>query len=413
MIQIISYDEKLKNILSKNKDIKLTTFENYQSFDMYDINIINLNCDSIWKCNDYNVSYLNGRDDLIPLKQSLKSCSTRVIIVMPTNYTFYYKKIYDGSFKNSKKLKNLSSIITKLLRDYIYDEMPEYIYDKCKTTINNFVFNSDFYFDNIEEKDILLISDNGKKVNTFINDNLIITTLDIFDYEPNENLIEKLNTYINKVCKTDEKDLLPPWINEIYFFNDKEYIDKIEDAKIKINELKKEISESQLMLDKNNKIKSILYKTGNDLNNEVIKILEDILEEHNSFDDIYEEDYKFISDNTTFIVETKGLNNEVSGKNVTDAFSHLTIYEDNLEKQNKKEETKCLFFVASERKKNICDRNEINSRQETIAKRNNTLIIDTPTLLKIYEDFLNKKITKEDIVKIFKEQFGVIKYRSC
>lgn len=144
------------------------------------------------------------------------------------------------------------------------------------------------------------------------------------------------------------------------------------------------------------------------LENKDIKVT--TFSDYQSFD-MYEEDYKFISDNTTFIVETKGLNNEVSGQNVTDAFSHLTIYEDKLEKENKEEKTKCLFFVASERKKNIKDRKKINSRQETIAKRNNTLIIDTPTFLNIYEDFLNNKISKEDIIKIFKEQFGVIDYK--
>ena len=70
-----------------------------------------------------------------------------------------------------------------------------------------------------------------------------------------------------------------------------------------------------------------------------------------------------------------------------------------------------MFFVASERKKKINERKKINSRQETIAKRNNTLIIDTPTFLNIYEDFLNNKISKDKIIKIFKEQFGVIDYK--
>ena len=74
------------------------------------------------------------------------------------------------------------------------------------------------------------------------------------------------------------------------------------------------------------------------------------------------------------------------------------------------EATKCLFFVASQRKLKISERKKVNQRQETIAKRNNTLIIDTPAFLNIYEDFLNQKISKDEIIKIFKEQFGVINY---
>lgn len=411
MIQIVSYDEKMKNIFSENSNIKITTFSDYQSFDMYNINIINLNCDSIWKCDSSQINTLNIKDDLIPLKQSIKSCNNKIIIVMPINHTFYYKKSYNGNYIESKKLKNLSTIVTKMLRDYVCEEIPDYVYDKCKTTIDNFEFNSDFYFNEINENNILLISDNGNKVNTFISDNLIITTLDIFGYKSNENPNEKLNTYINNIYKSDDEELLPDWLNEIQFFDDKKYIDKIEKSKKEIEKLKEEINKNQQKLNDNNKIKGILYKTGDDLNKEIINILEDILKEHNDFDDVYEEDYKFISNNTTFLVETKGLNNEVSGQNVTDAFSHLTIYEDNLEKQNIIEDTKCLFFVASERKKCISERKKINSRQETIAKRNNTLIIDTPTFLNIYEDFLNKKILKDEIIKMFKEQFGVIKYQ--
>lgn len=411
MIQIVSYDEKMKNIFSENSNIKITTFSDYQSFDMYNINIINLNCDSIWKCDSSQINTLNIKDDLIPLKQSIKSCNNKIIIVMPINHTFYYKKSYNGNYIESKKLKNLSTIVTKMLRDYVCEEIPDYVYDKCKTTIDNFEFNSDFYFNEINENNILLISDNGNKVNTFISDNLIITTLDIFGYKSNENPNEKLNTYINNIYKSDDEELLPDWLNEIQFFDDKKYIDKIEKSKKEIEKLKEEINKNQQKLNDNNKIKGILYKTGDDLNKEIINILDDILKEHNDFDDVYEEDYKFISNNTTFLVETKGLNNEVSGQNVTDAFSHLTIYEDNLEKQNIIEDTKCLFFVASERKKCISERKKINSRQETIAKRNNTLIIDTPTFLNIYEDFLNKKISKDEIIKMFKEQFGVIKYQ--
>ena len=40
MIQIISLNDNLKNNFFDNKNVKVTTFSDYQSFDMYDINII-------------------------------------------------------------------------------------------------------------------------------------------------------------------------------------------------------------------------------------------------------------------------------------------------------------------------------------------------------------------------------------
>lgn len=411
MIQIICSNYNLKNNFLGYKDIIVTTFSNYESFDMYDINIINLNSSEIWKCDNSQITKINIKDDLVPLKQSIKSSNTKILIAMPMNYTFYYNySFYKNMFVNNKQLKSLNVEVTKFLKDYICDEILEYTYDKCKTTINGFIFDSDFYFNDIDKEKILLVSNNSNKVNTYISNNIVITTVNLFEFKTEENAYEKLVSFINNIYVNENQETLPSWIDDIIFFDDEVYINKIKHSQKEIKKLEKEIKENQLKLEKNNKIKGILYKTGNELNKEIIDILEDILKEHNNFNDVYEEDYKFINNNTTFIVETKGLNNEVTGQNVTDAFSHLTIYEDKLEKENRKEETKCLFFVASERKKMINERKKINSRQETIAKRNNTLIIDTPTFLNIYEDFLNKKISKEEIIQMFKEQFGVISY---
>lgn len=411
MIQIISLNNDLQSDFENNKNIDVKTFSDYESFDRYDVNIINLNSPDIWEFNDRNVSGLNIQDDLIPLKQSIKSSKAKTIILMPQNYTFYYYYMsYDGHFLKSKQLKSISQSVSNILNDYICDEILEYTYERCKTTINGFKFNSDFYFNDINTEDILLTSDKGNKVNTYFYENVIITTLNVLESNSKDNAYEKLNSFITAVCKPKNKEAAPSWIEEVKFFGDEKYLDNIEQSKKEIERLEKEINENKLKLDENNKVKSILYETGTELNKEIVNILEDILKEHNEFKDIYEEDYKFISDNTTFIVETKGLNNEVSGQNVTDAFSHLTIYEDKLEQENKVETTKCLFFVASQRKLRISERKKVNQRQETIAKRNNTLIIDTPTFLNIYEDFLNQKISKDEIIKIFKEQFGVINY---
>ena len=83
MIQIISLNKNLQSDFESNKDIDVTTFSDYESFDRYDVNIITLNSPDIWKFNDTNVYGLNIRDDLMPLKQSIKSSNAKTIILMP------------------------------------------------------------------------------------------------------------------------------------------------------------------------------------------------------------------------------------------------------------------------------------------------------------------------------------------
>ena len=141
-------------------------------------------------------------------------------------------------------------------------------------------------------------------------------------------------------------------------------------------------------------------------------MLSEIFEYDNSdFEDTYEEDGRVKLEDITFIIETKGLNNEISGHNVSDACNHLIVYEDKLEQDNIIENAKCLFIVAYERNKNPHDRVEIKDRIEKIAKANNTLIIDTRVFLNIFEDFLNNKLEKDKIKEIFKNNVGILRYK--
>lgn len=175
--------------------------------------------------------------------------------------------------------------------------------------------------------------------------------------------------------------------------------------------MNKESDKYKERLLENNKIKSILYKSGNDLALEVNKLLGKILDyDLSNFNYVFEEDCLIKLDDITYVVETKGLNNEVAGTDVTKAFNHEVIYEDKLESEKKEENVKCLFIVASERKKKVSDRKKINERQIKIAKRNDTLIIPTQILLEMYNDFINKNISREEIKSIFLKQNGLIKY---
>lgn len=154
-----------------------------------------------------------------------------------------------------------------------------------------------------------------------------------------------------------------------------------------------------------------MFESGDILANQINKMLSKIFDyDMTAFKDIYEEDGLIKLDDITFVIETKGLNNEISGHNVSDAGNHLIMYEDKLEENGISENAKCLFIVAYERNKNINDRVDIKDRIIKIAQANNTLIVDTRIFLEIYEDFLNKNINKEEIKNLFKDNIGVLKY---
>lgn len=61
-----------------------------------------------------------------------------------------------------------------------------------------------------------------------------------------------------------------------------------------------------------------------------------------------------------------------------------------------------------ERTKDIMLRDEINKMQIDLAVKNDTLIIDSKTLLTIYERLLQGKITKKEVIDYIKCSSGIV-----
>lgn len=410
MIQIITKETYKYKSKFKNKEIVISDFKTYKSFDLYDINIIDLSSDSLWYSNSADGAYLNDKSDLAPIKNSINTSESRILLLFPLNsYFYYYRSTYTDKFLKSEQLKSIKGKFKQFISNYIYEPLPEFDYEKGITKIDGETFESDFYF---KEKTGLIYSEKSKKVNTILLKNgLVASTLSIFELSENGDVEKRLFILLNKIGFLLKNEEIPEWVEEIQFYNDNIYIKEIEKCNEKISELTKEIEKNNQYLKINYQYKSILYSSGNTLAEQINKMLIKIFNLTEDFKDIYEEDFNFKVDDITYVVETKGLNNEVSGQNVSDAYNHLIIYDDKLEQQGIIEKTKCLFFVASERKRKIEERQKIKERQITIAKRNKTLIIDTPTFYKMFEDFLQGKLSAKDIHTMFKEQDGLITYK--
>lgn len=409
MIQIITKDSYAYKNKFKNKEIVVSAFSEYKSFDLYDINVINLASNSLWNCTSSCAEYLNDKSDLATIKNSINTCNTKVLILFPQNHYFQYSySNYSNKYQHSAQLKSIKDIVNRFLTKYIYEPLPVFNYDKGLTKIEDETYNSDFYFD---QKEGLIFCEKSKKTNTVaLGERIVITTLNVFEQMANKDIEKRIFVLLNKIGFLTQNETIPQWIDDITFYDDSVYEKEIEKCNKEIKKIKDVITQNREKLNNNLKYKSILYSSGNALSEQVNKMLKTIFELDGDFVDVYEEDFNFKAGGMTFIVETKGLNNEVSGQNVSDAYNHLVIYDDKLERDNISEDTKCLFFVASERFKAPDKRSKIKERQITIAKRNKTLIIETTTFYNLFEDFIKKEISATDILKLFKQKTGLLEY---
>ena len=409
MIQIITKNAYMYKDKFTNKEIVISNFSEYKSFDLYDINIINLTSNDLWESNSSKGEYLNDKSDLSTIKNAINTSNTKVLIVFPQNHYFRYDySIYSKKFNKEQQLKSIKEKVNEFITKYIYEPLPKFDYEKGITKIDGENYSSDFYFN---EPEGMILCEKSKKNNTMsLSDRVVITTLGIFETPVNKEIEKRLFIFLNKIGFLTKNETIPKWLENITFYDDRIYREKINECIDEINKLNIVIEENREKLNNNLKYKSILYSSGNSLSEQINKMLKEMFELNGEFVDVYEEDFNFKAGGITFIVETKGLNNEVSGQNVSDAYNHLIIYEDNLEKNGIEEESKCLFFVANERFKEPKERNQIKERQITIAKRNKTLIIETTTFYKIFEDFIKEEISVEEILEMFKQNTGLLKY---
>lgn len=412
MIQIITNNKKKYDNFSNNNFI-ISEIDDFQSFDNFEITIIDISDSALWY-SKRDTKDINVSSDFKSINNAIsRSKKTNIIILFPQNIYFHYAQSYSSSarqykYTESKKIKDIKEDFISIITKYLINmDNIRINYGKTYTKINNVRYEADFSFVNMVDSNVRMRAENNNDVTVIDKNGILITTLKMNSEEEVMNFLQKY--FIDCFNKYDKQ---PEWLSDINFFTDSDCKKEILNIDKKIEELKTNRIQYEEILENNLKYKSILYESGNTLSNQINNMLSEIFEYDNSdFEDTYEEDGRVKLEDITFIIETKGLNNEISGHNVSDACNHLIVYEDMLEQGNIIEDAKCLFIVTYERNKKPHDRVDIKDRIEKIAKANNTLIIDTRVFLDIFEDFLNDKLDKDEIKEIFKNNIGILKYK--
>ena len=408
MIQIITYDKhKFSNFPD---DYKVSNLDEFNSFDDYNINIIDLSSENIWRYRGHNIGSINNVSDLETLSNELNMVKkSRIIIVFPQNCNYKYSWS-DGksAYNYTEKIKNILLFLIKLISSNLFViNNFEISYSKSQTVINDCTYNSDFNFVDKGEKSFVTISNsvNSNKNTTIIYNNLILTTLNIF--ETNDHLNNFLSPLL--VDKSIEIEQ-PEWMDEINFFDDEKLKENKNNNNEKIIKLQNKNREIDVKLAENSKFKSILYQTGEELQTIIIDMLDDMLNYDSSqFIDEKKEDFLIKKQQVTFVGEIKGISSAISNKNVSQLDVHVQGYIDELLNKNITENVKGLLIINHQRNKKPSERNEVHQNQIDLAIRNGALIIESNILLLVYEKYLLGELKSEDIVKLFSCKIGILK----
>ncbi len=406
MIQLLTYNGSNDEL--EGDDILVNKIHDARSLDDYSINVINLNDELIWKNNGTSNNVINSIKDLKSLGVMIDSSDkSNIVIILPQNITFKYYWGYNGKGNNEYlrqcELKDMISTMKNEILSALHTTFKriKVIYEITKTEINSNELFASFSFVETEGGIILTKSKISNKPTTIKYGNIILTTLKIEDYT-------SLKDFLSETKLIQEKYIIPDWFKEIQMFDDatqKETI-KLNNDTILIAE--ENIKKAENVLERNERYKSILYTSGDELVSVIFDIFKEIFEWNlDSFKDVKEEDFNIEYDNKVYIGEIKGITSNVKNANVSQLDNHVQNYLDEHDIDPGK--IKSLLIINHQRSKALNNREKVNDKTVALAKRNGSLIIETFTLLKMFEKYLNDELSKADCLRLINSNTGLLK----
>ena len=400
-IQVIQYEAPT----TEEKDMTFSLWQAPRAIDDFDINFIDLSDENMWTAREASLGEIDSKADLATVRQMVdNSRKAKVVFVLPQNVQYTYGTKYTNPCRSM-----LKDVIGEVQRKIFYAIIPfnslahiSVVYARTETQIGGNKIGSDFYFDTIYPA--VTKSDKSEQTTTImLNSRIYVTTLDIIQAS------DRLKLFVSSILEKPQHEGAPEWMNQIQFYDDIIQQNAIRACEKEIEKASKRISDAKIRLEENSRIKSILYTNGNSLVAVVFEILEKLLDcDLSEFVDKKKEDFLIKKSSCTFIGEIKGVTSNVKHEHISQIELHYRGYLDRLDDEGISESVKQLLIIPF-RSKPLDQREPVHKEQITLAERNGCLIIETHTLMRMYENYCLGLLTAQRCEEIFAKCTGVLK----
>lgn len=390
---------------------RISDYSRPQALDDFEVNIIDLSCEEIWRFAGYELNRVDYSAELESLSRMINaSNNANIVIVFPQNLICRYGYHEGLGYKMSNTVREIVNKYNGIIRiinlSVINQPEAKIMFEPTKTTILGNEVEADFHFTDTYKKITVTESDISCKATTIKYRNRIwFTTLNLFDIK--NYMVEYFVEYLFP-SKVEEA---PDWVKYYNFGTDYEEKEIIKDSELKIQEHQKRIDEANNRINENLKYKSILYTNGEKLVKVVFEILEKIFEcDLSTFTDEKKEDFLIEKEREVFIGEIKGVNTNVKNEYISQLDVHCQTYNDAVQ-ETKAIEKKIygLLIINPFRMKPLKEREPINEKQIQLAERNNSLIIETETLLYVFDLFQKGELLADSIIETIRQKTGLLR----
>lgn len=388
---------------------EISNFSSPKSFDMFDINIIDLRSREIYRNKDsMKVIGIDCISDFVTINEMIaNSKKAKFIFIYPKNIDFL--ALYEfGRYQISNPIKDITSYVSKVFGVLNLKLDYKFSFERTDTKLSDDVnISADFYFPERDDFDILLRSIDSNKVTCCKNDNLFLTTLDILTDEELQLFLEKIG------LKATSNAVAPDWMSKVMLFDDVEQLKNIEENEIKIKSSQESIAGSKDKLSENSWFKSILYTSGDELVDVVKDIFSKIFNvDFSEFKDKKKEDFTFTFKNKVFIGEIKGVNQNIKTINLSQLDLHFTHFSEEERDDLDKNNIHKLLVMNHQKDKDLQDRIPVDPQQIEMAKNKyESLIIETVELLEMYDKFTQGEMTQKECFDLICQN-GILKVQN-
>lgn len=399
MIQILTYKGNEDEF--QGNEIKVNRIHDAESLDSFDVNIISLRDNNMWESQNASIKTIDSISDLKSLSTMIyNSKQTKIVILLPQNIKYRYNRRLNSRI-NYCELKNMIYDFSDILGD-IYEPIrhANIVYENTTTKIGQNEISAAFYFNTIQEETVLTKSERSNKPTTIIKNDIILSSLDI-------NNSDEIDTFMRSIGLVHDKLEAPEWMEDVKMFDDNTQLNIIKKNNDMIKAAHENISKAMEVIDKNNRYKSILYTTGNELVEVVFEILQEMLGcDLSEFTDKKKEDFKFTLGDKVFIGEIKGVTLNVKKANVSQLDVHVQEYMDDNDEQV--ENIIALLIIDHQRGKAIAEREKVHEEVIKLAERNGSLIVDTMALLRLFEQYTLNEKSREECIELLESNTGLL-----
>ena len=214
-------------------------------------------------------------------------------------------------------------------------------------------------------------------------------------------------SFLTEIGLIKEESEAPEWMEGLNMFDDSNQLKIIQENNMVIEMANENISNAMEVINQNKRYKSVLYTSGDELVEIIFEILEKMLGcSLSGFIDKKKEDFNFKIGDKVFIGEIKGVTPNVKKLNVSQLDVHVQEYLDDNEEES--ENIVALLIINHQRNKPIGEREKVNEEVIKLAKRNGSLIVETMTILRLFEKYLLKEKTREECIDILVNHTGLL-----